>query len=57
MAGLDVVLVTGQAAGTEEPYFVRSRDPRLEIIPRLVPPPDEENRDRVIAYGLSVFLE
>lgn len=35
---------------------MRSRDPRLEIIPRLVPPPDEENRDRVIAYGPVCFL-
>ena len=49
--------LSGQSVGTEELYFVRSRDPRLTIIPRLDPPAEEENRDAVIAYGLSVFLE
>ncbi len=45
----------GQQLGTEEPFFVRSRVPRLEIVPRLVPPPAEEIVDQVIAYGLSFF--
>ena len=49
--------LSGQSAGTEELYFLRSRDPRLTIIPRLDPPAEEENRDAVIAYGLSVFWE
>lgn len=45
----------GQNDGTEEPFFVRSRVPRLEIVPRLVPPPAEEIVDQVIAYGLLFF--
>lgn len=45
----------GQNVGTEVPFFVRSRTPRLDIVPRLDPPPDEENLERVIAYGLSFF--
>ncbi len=45
----------GQQVGTEEPFFVRSRVPRLEIVPRLVPPPAEEVVDQVIAYGLAFF--
>lgn len=45
----------GQNVGTEVPFFVRSRVPRLQIVPRLVPPPDEEIVDQIIAYGLSFF--
>ena len=45
----------GQCLGTEEPFFVRSRIPRLALVPRLEPPPDEEDRNRVVAYGLSFF--
>ncbi len=47
----------GRQVGTEEPFFVRSRVPRLEIVPRLVPPPAEEIVDQVIAYGLSFFSD
>ncbi len=45
----------GHCSGTEEPFFVRSRLPRLALVPRLEPPPDEENRNQVVAYGLSLF--
>ncbi len=45
----------GQVEGFEEPFFVRSRIPRLALVPRLEPPPDEEDRNRVVAYGLSFF--
>lgn len=46
----------GQVEGFEEPFFVRSRIPRLALVPRLEPPPDEENLERLIAYGLSFFF-
>lgn len=45
----------GHCSGTAEPYFVRSRLPRLALVPRLEPPPDEENRNRMVAYGLAFF--
>lgn len=46
-------LCGGQSVGTEEPFFVRSRVPRLNLVPCLEPPPDEENRERVIVHGIS----
>lgn len=45
----------GHCSGTEVPFFVRSGFPRLAIVPELEPPPEEESRNRIVAYGLAFF--